>query len=89
MDRMNKVKDQVASVKGLMVGNIEKILGRGEKLEMLVQKSERLSISAVKFKHETKELHCRMWKQNLKWTIGLGFSCILVLVIIIYSATKK
>jgi hypothetical protein len=42
MDKMAKIKSQVAEVKGIMMENIEQVLDRGGKIEVLVDKSETL-----------------------------------------------
>ncbi|KAK4751068.1 hypothetical protein SAY87_004550 [Trapa incisa] len=42
MGKMAKVKAQVSEVKGVMLDNIEKVLDRGEKIELLVDKTESL-----------------------------------------------
>ncbi len=46
-DELSKVQSQIDGVKEVMVQNIDKIIGRGEKIEMLVQKSEGLNDSAL------------------------------------------
>ncbi|CAD6205294.1 unnamed protein product [Miscanthus lutarioriparius] len=42
VSKLAKVKAQVSEVKGVMVENIEKVLDRGEKIELLVDKTENL-----------------------------------------------
>ncbi|KAK8498632.1 hypothetical protein V6N12_038579 [Hibiscus sabdariffa] len=42
ISRLAKVKAQVSEVKGVMMENIEKVLDRGEKIELLVDKTEDL-----------------------------------------------
>ncbi|OIV96022.1 hypothetical protein TanjilG_27126 [Lupinus angustifolius] len=42
VSKLAKVKAQVSEVKGVMMENIEKVLDRGEKIELLVDKSENL-----------------------------------------------
>ncbi|KAG6398151.1 hypothetical protein SASPL_139605 [Salvia splendens] len=42
ISKFAKVKAQVSEVKGVMMENIEKVLDRGEKIELLVDKSENL-----------------------------------------------
>ena len=47
---MRKVKGEIDEVKSVMVSNIEKVLERGERIELLVDKTENLESSAVQFK---------------------------------------
>jgi vesicle-associated membrane protein 72 len=42
LDKMAKIKSQVAEVKGVMMDNIEQVLDRGGKIEDLVEKSDTL-----------------------------------------------
>ncbi|GMN52947.1 hypothetical protein TIFTF001_022086 [Ficus carica] len=45
ISKLAKVKAQVSEVKGVMMENIEKVLDRGEKIELLVDKTENLPTS--------------------------------------------
>eukprot|EP00249_Psilotum_nudum_P004703 c18203_g2_i1 orf=2-571(-) len=42
LNKVAKIKSQVSEVKGIMMENIEKVLDRGEKIELLVDKTENL-----------------------------------------------
>lgn len=44
----------------------EKVLQRGEKIELLVDKTEALSTSARRFQHQSKSLKNVMWWKNVK-----------------------
>ncbi|CAL9210446.1 unnamed protein product [Musa hybrid cultivar] len=48
ISRLAKVKAQVSEVKGVMMENIEKVLDRGEKIELLVDKTESLHSQVCK-----------------------------------------
>ena len=65
-DSFGKVKNQIEDVKGVMVENIEKVLARGEKIELLVDKTEALNASAKKFQKASKSLKDAMWWKNVK-----------------------
>ena len=69
-DAFGKVKDQLAEVKDVMVENIERVLARGEKIELLVDKSDQLNQSARKFQKSSKNLKNVMWFKNVKmWAL--------------------
>lgn len=68
-DSFGKVKGQIEDVKGVMVENIEKVLQRGEKIELLVDKTEALNQSAKKFQKASKSLKTAMWWKNVKMWI--------------------
>ncbi|KAL5811302.1 hypothetical protein ACOSQ4_027870 [Xanthoceras sorbifolium] len=49
VSKLAKVKAQVSEVKGVMMENIEKVLDRGEKIELLVDKTENLRSQVSKY----------------------------------------
>ncbi|KAI8537926.1 hypothetical protein RHMOL_Rhmol09G0062100 [Rhododendron molle] len=49
ISKLAKVKAQVSEVKGVMMENIEKVLDRGEKIELLVDKTENLRSQPFSF----------------------------------------
>jgi len=69
-DKVQKVMGQIAEVKEIMTENIEAVLKRGEKLEDLMVKTERMNDSAYKFRNQSRSLKRAMWWQNVKlWII--------------------
>ena len=56
VDNLSAVKNQIEDVKGHMVENIEKVLERGEKIELLVDKTDRLNQQAFKFESSSRKL---------------------------------
>jgi len=79
-DKINKLKGEVDEVKSVMVSNIEKVLERGERIELLVDKTETLSSNAFKFKRQSTALKRSMWWKNIKLILII----VVVIVIIIY-----
>ncbi|CAO2177366.1 unnamed protein product, partial [Urochloa humidicola] len=66
INKLSKVKAHLSEVKGIMMDNIEKILDRGEKIELLVGKTETLQSQADSFHRHGRELRRKMWLQNLR-----------------------
>uniref|UniRef100_A0A0D6R2N3 V-SNARE coiled-coil homology domain-containing protein n=1 Tax=Araucaria cunninghamii TaxID=56994 RepID=A0A0D6R2N3_ARACU len=82
ISKFSKVKAQVSEVKGIMMDNIEKVLDRGEKIELLVDKTEGLQFQADTFQRQGRQLRRKMWLQNLKFKlIILGIVLIIFLII--------
>lgn len=67
VDNISAVKNQIEDVKGVMVENIEKVLERGEKIELLVDKTDRLNQAAFKFESSSRNLRRAMWWKNVRW----------------------
>uniref|UniRef100_A0A7N0UHP4 Uncharacterized protein n=1 Tax=Kalanchoe fedtschenkoi TaxID=63787 RepID=A0A7N0UHP4_KALFE len=74
--KLSKVKAQVSEVKGVMMENIEKVLDRGEKIELLVDKTDNLPSQAQDFRQQGTQLRRKMWMQDMK--IKLIVLCILI-----------
>ena len=87
-DSFGKVKNQIEDVKGVMVENIEKVLARGEKIELLVDKTEALNASARKFQKASKSLKDAMWWKNIKMYLMIFALLVTVAVIITGFATN-
>lgn len=70
-DKFAAVRGKIDDVKGIMVQNIEKVLARGEKIELLVDKSDALNRSAAKFEKNSNKLKNQMWWRNGELSRGL------------------
>jgi len=82
IDRVVAMRQKVSDVKGIMMDNIERVIDRGEKIEVLGGKAEDLSASAHTFQKKGKQLRRAMCWQNWKWKIlVLVLLCVLVVVI--------
>lgn len=82
LTKTTAVQKQVDGVKNVMVQNIERVLERGEKLEVLVEKSDNLNTSADRFKKTGRQLRSKMWWQNMKMKL-LVVILVLVLILVI------
>ncbi|KAI7736325.1 hypothetical protein M8C21_019379 [Ambrosia artemisiifolia] len=84
ISKLAKVKAQVSEVKGVMMENIEKVLDRGEKIELLVDKTENLRSQAQDFRTQGTQMRRKMWLQNMKIKlIVLGIIIALILIIVL------
>ncbi|CAH9076256.1 unnamed protein product [Cuscuta epithymum] len=84
ISKIAKVKAQVSEVKGVMMENIDKVLDRGEKIELLVNKTENLHQQAQDFRNTGTKIRRKMWLQNMKVKlIVLGIIIALILIIVL------
>lgn len=82
MNKIAKVKAQVSEVKGIMIENIEKVLDRGEKIELLIDKTENLRFKADSFQRQGRQLRRKMWLQGLKIKLAvLGIAFLFILIV--------
>ncbi|KAF9605729.1 hypothetical protein IFM89_018125 [Coptis chinensis] len=80
--KLSKVKAQVSEVKSIMLENIDKALDRGERLDILAEKTEDLRSQAQEFKKQGTQVRRKMWFKNMKIKlVVLGILLLLVLII--------
>ncbi|KAE9611092.1 hypothetical protein Lal_00016375 [Lupinus albus] len=84
VSKLTKVRAQVSEVKEVMMENIDKVLDRGEKIEILVDKTENLRSQAQDFRQQGTQLRRKMWYQNMKIKlIVLAIIIVLILIIVL------
>lgn len=79
-DAVRNVQSEIDNVRGIMTENIERVLERGERIDLLVDKTDRLGGSARDFRVRSRGLRRRMWWKNVKLMVLLA----VVVVFLIY-----
>ncbi|EPZ31373.1 Synaptobrevin domain-containing protein [Rozella allomycis CSF55] len=74
-DKMNNVKGEIDQVKDIMV---KRVLERGERIELLVDKTDHLSQSALTFQRRAKKVKRSFWWSNMRLAVILVFLLILL-----------
>lgn len=82
ISKLSKLKAQITEVKGVMMDNIEKVLDRGEKIELLVDKTENLQFQADSFQRQGRQLRRKMWLQSLQMKLMIGGGIFALIVIL-------
>ena len=82
-DKMNRLQNSISDVKNVMRQNINKVLERGEKIDLLVDKSEALAESATVFHKRAKKLKWTMCRENAKLWIIIVIVILVVIGIIV------
>ena len=82
LTKVSRVQAQVSEVKNIMMDNIEKVLDRGEKIELLVDKTENLRFQADNFHRTGRALRRKMWWQNLKMKLMLGGGVLFIILVL-------
>mmetsp|Transcript_25479 Transcript_25479/g.59679 ORF Transcript_25479/g.59679 Transcript_25479/m.59679 type:complete len:226 (-) Transcript_25479:1331-2008(-) len=83
IDNIGTVKSQIDEVKDVMVQNIERVLERGEKIELLVDRTNELNQQAFRFESSSRQLRRHMYWRQIKCRIMIG----IVIAITLYFAT--
>ena len=79
-DAFANVQSEIDNVRGIMTENIERVLERGERIDLLVDKTDRLGGSARDFRVRSRGLRRRMWWKNVKLMVLLG----VVIIFLVY-----
>ncbi|OIT39327.1 PREDICTED: vesicle-associated membrane protein 714 isoform X1 [Nicotiana attenuata] len=74
-DTLNRVRGEVGEIRTIMVDNIEKILERGDRIELLVDKTATMQDSAFHFRKQSKRLRRALWMKNAKLLKCLIYYC--------------
>ncbi|KAL0843456.1 hypothetical protein Bca101_016701 [Brassica carinata] len=85
VDTLNRVRGEVSEIRSVMVENIEKIMERGDRIELLVDKTATMQDSSFHFRKQSKRLRRALWMKNAKLLVVLTCLIVLVLYIIIAS----
>jgi vesicle-associated membrane protein 7 len=79
IDNIDALKSQIDEVKEGMVQNIEKVLERGEKIELLVDKTDRLNQQAFRFESTSRNLRRHLYWRRVR---NIGILSVFVLLVI-------
>ncbi|AEO66922.1 49112083-4ece-4e05-9803-e35a9ceaa94c [Thermothielavioides terrestris] len=88
-DAFGHVRREIDDVRGIMTRNIEGLLERGDRIDLLVDKTDRLGGSAREFRVRSRGLKRRMWWKNVKLMSLLVFVVVLILVTIVVSVKSS
>ncbi|EMD36448.1 hypothetical protein CERSUDRAFT_115468 [Gelatoporia subvermispora B] len=83
-DELARAQSELAQVKDIMVQNVEQILSRGERIELLVDKTDTMASQATAFRRGARTVRRSMWWKNTR-VVGLSFVVALVLLWIIIA----
>ncbi|KAF3187021.1 hypothetical protein TWF788_002601 [Orbilia oligospora] len=74
------VQAEIDAVRGIMTENIERVLERGERIDLLVDKTDRLGEGARGFRVGARRLRRQMWWKNMKLMVLLW----VVIIFLVY-----
>lgn len=82
-DSLSAARKEIDSVKDIMTENIERVLERGERIDLLVDKTDRLGGSARDFRVRSRGLRRQMWWKNVRLMVLLGVVVVFLLYLFI------
>ncbi|KAL2761135.1 hypothetical protein ACRALDRAFT_1066497 [Sodiomyces alcalophilus JCM 7366] len=84
-DAITNVQQEIDDVRGIMTRNIEGLLERGERIDLLVDKTDRLGGSAREFRVRSRGLKRKMWWKNVKLMTLLVVIVILIIAVMVIA----
>ncbi|KAJ4779645.1 hypothetical protein LUZ62_037792 [Rhynchospora pubera] len=82
-DTLNRLRNEVTEIHTIMVENIDKILDRGDRIALLVDKTATMQDSAFHFRKQSKRLRRALWIKNAKLLMMLTGLIVVLLYLII------
>ncbi|EGN94502.1 hypothetical protein SERLA73DRAFT_188436 [Serpula lacrymans var. lacrymans S7.3] len=83
-DELARAQTELNQVKDIMVKNVEQILSRGERIELLVDKTDTMATQATAFRRGARTVRRDMWWKNSR-TIALSVLVALIVLWIIMA----
>ncbi|GKY93775.1 hypothetical protein MPSEU_000344700 [Mayamaea pseudoterrestris] len=81
IDNIGAVKSQIDQVKENMVQNISSLLERGERLELLVERTDGLNQQAFRFESSSRSLRRSMVWRKMRCYITVGVAVVFLIII--------
>jgi vesicle-associated membrane protein 7 len=76
-DALTRAQNELDQVRNIMVQNVEQILSRGERIELLVDKTDAMAGQATQFRRGARAARRQMWWKNTKM---LALTVVVVIV---------
>ncbi|XP_034106173.1 vesicle-associated membrane protein 7 [Drosophila albomicans] len=86
VDNISHVHGQIDELKDIMIKNIDSLRDRGEKLELLVNRTENLSNNSVAFRKASRNLARQMFWKNIRIYVVVGLVIIFIIYVIVSMA---
>ncbi|XP_078048250.1 vesicle-associated membrane protein 7 [Augochlora pura] len=83
IDVISKVHGELDELKDIMVQNIDSVAARGERLELLVNKTDRLTDNSVTFRITSRNLARSLFWKNVKIYVVIGVIAIIVIYVFV------
>ncbi|EPQ32188.1 uncharacterized protein PFL1_00385 [Pseudozyma flocculosa PF-1] len=83
-DPVKAAKAELAGVKDIMTQNVEQILSRGERIELLMDRTDMAANQSMAFRRRAVGLRRQMWWKNVK-IMALAGVCAVTLMFILFA----
>ncbi|CAH9072124.1 unnamed protein product [Cuscuta epithymum] len=85
-DRINRLKGEMSQVRNVMIQNIDKVLERGDRLELLVDKTATMQGNTLRFRRQSRRFRSAVWWRNVKLIVVVTFLVLALIYVILAFA---
>lgn len=78
---INQSSNELNNLKYLLNNNIEQVMERNERIQLLVNKTDNLNTLSSTFKSNSTRVKRKFWWQNVKFWVFLSVSAVLVFIV--------
>jgi vesicle-associated membrane protein 7 len=83
IDKFSSLRKELTELEEQALDNMNKVIERGEKIEILVKKSETMADQSYDMKNTSTRIRRKMWWKNKKIMIGVIIVGLVLLILII------
>lgn len=88
VDKLSELKKELTELQQISLQNMDKVIERGEKIEVLVKKSEMMTDQSYDLRDTAKKVKNRMWWKNKKIMIGIILLVLIILGVVIWLVAR-
>jgi len=82
-DDIRRIRSEIQTVMDVMVQNLDKVLERGEKIEVLIDQTDKLQTQSYRMKSSATRLKRRLWCKNLYLWVCIIFCCAILIAVVV------
>ncbi|KAH0477876.1 MAG: uncharacterized protein KVP18_004015 [Porospora cf. gigantea A] len=80
---VDSMRDQLGAIRGVLTQSIDRLVDRGDRIELLVERSEHLNAQTTEFRQTARSLERYTWWSNARWRIGMYSAISLGLLLVL------
>jgi vesicle-associated membrane protein 7 len=83
IDKLSGLRKELSELEEQALRNMDKVIERGERIEILVKKSENLADQSLDLRDTSRKVKNKMWWKNKKVMIGIIAIIVIVIVVVV------
>lgn len=83
VDKLSNLRRELSELEEQALSNMNKVIDRGEKIEVIAKKAEVLSDQSLDMRNTSRKVKNRMWWKNKKVMIGIVVVIVIVVAVVV------